>query len=136
MPRSPLTWKPFSWTALLWLCSGLLYASDVLHLDDGATPGNLAARFVYLAEDAVRSREQAVLDRSDTPSFALLDYRLPGSSGLVLANAIRSRLGQDFPVIILTGDMHLAISGSDIRVLSKPIRPMRLRAAIQAILHR
>ncbi|MAM88912.1 MAG: hypothetical protein CME36_16535 [unclassified Hahellaceae] len=76
----------------------------------------------------------AVLGEARAPEFALLDYRLPGSNGLELAKAIRARLGSKFPIIILTGDLRLSISEPDIRVLSKPIRPMRLRAAIQAIL--
>ncbi|GAA3955616.1 hypothetical protein [Allohahella marinimesophila] len=66
-------------------------------------------------------------------ALALLDYRLPDSSGLILAQAIRLRLRPDFPIIILTGDIHLSMSEPDIRVLSKPIRPTRLLAAIQTI---
>ncbi|MCG6898488.1 MAG: response regulator, partial [Gammaproteobacteria bacterium] len=71
--------------------------------------------------------------------FILSDLRLPGNeNGIQALDLIRSRLGNDIPAILITGDtrperIHLARQ-SGYRVLHKPLKPAQLRTAIHQLL--
>jgi len=73
------------------------------------------------------------------PDLILADYNLPnGLNGLDLAVQLREKLGADFPVVILTGD----ISSGTLRdiclqgctPLNKPVKPQELIAVIAQLL--
>lgn len=79
----------------------------------------------------------AVLDAEpQTRWHAILDYRLPGpATGLGIADRIRARADAP-PVTLLTGEadpaVHDGALARGIQVLRKPLRPLRLRAALLA----
>ncbi|MBL8488176.1 MAG: response regulator, partial [Rhodocyclaceae bacterium] len=79
----------------------------------------------------------AVLDAEpETRWHAVLDYRLPGpETGLDIADRIRARPDPP-PVTLLTGEADPAVQADalarGIQVLRKPLRPLRLRAALLA----
>jgi two-component system CheB/CheR fusion protein len=82
--------------------------------------------------DTLAHIDQAVLQ----PDLVLSDYNLPnGMSGLQLALAIRRKLRQDLPAIILTGDMSADIlrevAQENCLHLSKPVELAALADAIQ-----
>jgi two-component system CheB/CheR fusion protein len=69
------------------------------------------------------------------PDIILADYNLPnGISGLELAVQLRSTLGRDIPVIILTADLSTAtlreIAAQNCKQLNKPVKLPELTAAI------
>ncbi|WP_428489080.1 chemotaxis protein CheB [Rhodopila sp.] len=74
-----------------------------------------------------------------TPDLLLADYNLPnGPNGLELVGSIRQALGQDVPVIILTGDVSIekssAVAGDSCAQLNKPVKPAELMSAIDHLL--
>mgnify|MGYP000953369435 CR=1 FL=1 len=74
------------------------------------------------------------------PDLILADLHLSGgASGLAAIAAIRSRTGGDVPALLFTGDTgagaEMANAGA-VRILRKPVDPMRLRAAMAEALGR
>jgi len=80
-----------------------------------------------------------IITAAVNPDFILSDLRLPGNeNGIQALDLIRSRLGNDIPAILITGDtrperIHLARQ-SGYRVLHKPLKPAQLRTAIHQLL--
>lgn len=75
------------------------------------------------------------------PDLVLSDYNLPGAiDGLAVLDGIRSVLHEAIPGIILTGDISDAtearIAANDCTLLSKPVKPPALAAAIETLLRR
>jgi signal transduction histidine kinase/CheY-like chemotaxis protein len=73
------------------------------------------------------------------PDFLITDYSLPGETdGIEVAQQFRERYGPDFPVLILTGDTAIdtvqRITEAGFKVMHKPVRPARLRAALAHLL--
>ncbi|MEW5683609.1 MAG: hybrid sensor histidine kinase/response regulator [Pseudomonadota bacterium] len=67
--------------------------------------------------------------------IGILDYRLAGpETGLDVADSIRARLGDDIPLVLLTGELDTevfdAAGARGLTVLQKPLRPIRLRALL------
>ncbi|PZQ63786.1 MAG: hypothetical protein DI570_07840 [Phenylobacterium zucineum] len=67
--------------------------------------------------------------------IGILDYRLAGpETGLDVADRIRARLGDDIPLVLLTGELDTevfdAAGARGVTVLQKPLRPIRLRALL------
>ena len=88
------------------------------------------------AEDALQ-QVNAIL-----PDVVLLDWMLPGMSGVQLAQQLRSgERTRDLPIIMLTarGEEHDKITGLDAGAddyLTKPFSPRELLARIKAVLRR
>ena len=82
---------------------------------------------------AVTMREQMA------PQIIVADYRLPGgATGVEAATHMQLMLGSAIPVIIVTGDVAdgpmREIADQGYRVLSKPVRPAKLRALVSHLL--
>jgi two-component system phosphate regulon response regulator PhoB len=90
----------------------------------------------YDAEEAVR------LVRETLPDVVLLDWMLPGMSGIQFARRLRSEeRTRDLPIIMLTarGEEHDKVSGLEAGAddyLTKPFSPRELLARIKAVLRR
>ena len=88
------------------------------------------------AEDAIRRVNEILLD------VVLLDWMLPGMSGIQLARRLRGdERTHDLPIIMLTarGEEHDKIAGLDAGAddyLTKPFSPRELLARIKAVLRR
>jgi two-component system phosphate regulon response regulator PhoB len=91
------------------------------------------------AEDTTAARA-SIADRR--PDILLVDWMLPGQSGLELTRAIkRSRETQDLPVIMLTAradehDKVAGLEGGADDYITKPFSPRELLARINAVLRR
>jgi len=75
------------------------------------------------------------------PEIILADYNLPGGmTGLKAAGKIQTQLGNETPVIILTGDISTlalqAIADQKCRQFNKPVQLLELNQAIQTLLPR
>ncbi|MCR4299816.1 MAG: phosphate regulon transcriptional regulator PhoB [Gallionella sp.] len=91
------------------------------------------------AEDADSMWRQI---QGQTPDLILLDWMLPGASGVVLARQLRSdaRTG-DIPIIMLTArseesDKILGLESGADDYITKPFSPRELMARIRAVLRR
>jgi two-component system phosphate regulon response regulator PhoB len=88
------------------------------------------------AESATRQVQQAL------PDLVLLDWMLPGQSGLVLARAWRSdERTRQLPIIMLTAraeeaDKLAGLDGGADDYLTKPFSPKELLARMRAVLRR
>jgi DNA-binding response OmpR family regulator len=77
--------------------------------------------------------------RSARPVAAVVDIHLPDFSGLVLANKLRGRLGDEVPIIIVSGDTSmdtlksLAHAGATY-FFSKPVNPNVLVARLKELI--
>lgn len=117
--------------------------------------GHLRDRRVLLVEDDADSRvalagllrqwhcqvrataqEQEALDwvaAGYRPELVIADYRLDGQrSGAQVIHAIRVRLGDSLPALLVTGEALEGVVGKpdDVPLLRKPVRPMPLRALL------
>src|SRR5215472_18331310 len=94
---------------------------------------------VRAAEDAETAYEQI---RSALPDLVLLDWMLPGQSGLALARSLRGDARtRELPIIMVTarGDETDRVAGLEAWVddyVTKPFSPRELRARIKAVLRR
>jgi signal transduction histidine kinase/CheY-like chemotaxis protein len=76
---------------------------------------------------------------NSVPDFLITDYSLPGNSdGLDVAQQFRKEFGKELPVLVLTGDTAIdtvqRITEAGFRMMHKPVRPARLRAALAHLL--
>jgi signal transduction histidine kinase/CheY-like chemotaxis protein len=89
-----------------------------------------------------RSSDEALeqLQQLNTaPDFLITDYSLPNDTdGLEVARRFRESFGKDLPVLVLTGDTAAdtvqRITEAGFKVMHKPVRPARLRAALAHLL--
>lgn len=100
---------------------------------------SFAGHKVLRALDAEQAR---VLINAELPDLILLDWMLPGSTGLALARNLRgSERTRDIPIIMLTAKSSEADkvegleSGAD-DYITKPFSPKELMARIKAVLRR
>lgn len=80
---------------------------------------------------------QILHDQPEGRWIVILDYRLAGpETGLDVADRIRERYGDAFPLALLTGELDTdvfdAARARGVMVLQKPLRPIRLRALLSA----
>jgi two-component system phosphate regulon response regulator PhoB len=100
---------------------------------------SLAGLGVQAASDAEQAR--ALID-SELPDLILLDWMLPGMSGIALAKALRSQeRTRHIPLIMLTakGAEHDKVEGLEAGAddyVTKPFSPKELLARIKAVLRR
>jgi two-component system phosphate regulon response regulator PhoB len=87
--------------------------------------------------------EQAIdLVRDELPDLVLLDWMLPGMSGIEFARRLRAdRRTQDVPIIMLTAraEEHDKLTGLETGAddyITKPFSPRELNARIRALLRR
>jgi two-component system phosphate regulon response regulator PhoB len=91
------------------------------------------------AEDAESAWQQI---RDSVPHLILLDWMLPGTSGVVLAKQLRSDARtKDIPIIMLTArgeerDKILGLESGADDYITKPFSPRELMARIRAVLRR
>jgi two-component system, OmpR family, response regulator len=118
--------------------------AHVLAVDDD--PATLQMIADYLGENdmrvtAVESGKQiaAVMAR-DTIDLLVLDLRLPGEDGMLIARKLREE-SEGLPIIMLTGvkdeaDRVMGLEGGADDYLTKPFSPRELLARIRALLRR
>ena len=91
---------------------------------------------------AASAEEAAQLLRQTLPDVALLDWMLPGQSGLALARRLRTDARtRELPIIFLTArteenDKVAALEAGADDYLTKPFSPRELVARIRAVLRR
>ena len=91
---------------------------------------------------AASAEEAAQLLRQSLPDVALVDWMLPGQSGLALARRLRSDARtRELPIIFLTArsgenDKVAALEAGADDYLTKPFSPRELVARIRAVLRR
>ena len=91
---------------------------------------------------ALDAEQAKILINAELPDLILLDWMLPGSTGLALARNLRSsERTRDIPIIMLTAKSSEADkvegleSGAD-DYITKPFSPKELMARIKAVLRR
>lgn len=77
---------------------------------------------------------------SDQPDLVLLDLSMPGRDGLSVASELRSRGGENAPLVVALSARHLpsdrerALAAGCALFLSKPCPPSRLRQTVATLL--
>lgn len=93
-------------------------------------------------EGALSAEEALKLIHDHLPDLILLDWMLPGMSGIELAHQLRSeRRTQDVPIIMLTAraeeaDLVRGLETGADDYITKPFSPRELLARIKAVLRR
>jgi two-component system, OmpR family, phosphate regulon response regulator OmpR len=117
----------------------------VLVVDDDARLRSLLSRYladqgfrVTTAADAADARDKL---RFMHPDLMVLDVMMPGEDGLTLTAALRSELGDEVPVLLLTarGAPEDRIAGFEAGAddyLGKPFEPLELVLRLRALLRR
>jgi len=93
---------------------------------------------VRVAEDADEALSD--IEGSPAPALVISDYRLGGSeTGVTAITRVRQTWGEHLPAILISGDTSpgntAAMLASGLPVLLKPVRPAKLRALLQRLLH-
>ena len=120
--------------------------SRILVVDDEA-PIRQMIRFALERADfdvteAGNSSEARVVVADETPDLMVLDWMMPGQSGIELARSLRKdRDTSDLPIIMLTArtEEDDRINGLEVGAddyVTKPFSPRELVARIQAVLRR
>jgi two-component system phosphate regulon response regulator PhoB len=113
--------------------------------DEPAIQELIAVNLSFAGHQVLRAAdaEQAqALIRAELPDLILLDWMLPGASGITLARALRSDdRTRHVPIIMLTakGAEHDKVDGLEAGAddyITKPFSPKELTARIKAVLRR
>ena len=118
--------------------------AHVLAVDDD--PATLQMIADYLGENDMRvtalasGKQIAAVMARDTIDLLVLDLRLPGEDGMLIARELREESG-GLPIIMLTGvkdeaDRVMGLEGGADDYLTKPFSPRELLARIRALLRR
>ena len=97
---------------------------------------------VYEVREAADAEAATRMLREALPDLVLLDWMLPGQSGLALAKALRADVRtRDLPIIMVTARSDEAdrVAGLEAWVddyVTKPFSPRELKARIKAVLRR
>jgi DNA-binding NarL/FixJ family response regulator len=82
--------------------------SRILIVDDDPSLRRLVATLLeragYETVEAGSGEEGLELARQHSPRLVLLDINLPGTSGYAVCHELRQSLGQQFPIIFLSGE--------------------------------
>ena len=120
--------------------------SRILIVDDDPTVRRLVATLLeragYETVEAGSGEEGLELARQHSPRLVLLDINLPGTSGYAVCHELRRTLGQQFPIIFLSGERTesfdrvagLLIGADD--YLTKPFDSDELIARVSRMLDR
>ena len=118
----------------------------ILIVDDDPTVRRLLATLLeragYETVEAGSGEEGLELARQHSPRLVLLDINLPGTSGYAVCHELRQTLGQQFPIIFLSGERTesfdrvagLLIGADD--YLTKPFDTDELIARVSRMLDR
>ncbi len=119
---------------------------DVLIVEDEVAIREMVSFAVedegYALREAADVPEAEVLIAERVPDLILLDWMLPGTSGLHLAKALKKdELTRDVPIIMLTarGEEDSRVRGLEAGAddyVTKPFSPRELRLRIKAVLRR
>ena len=120
-----------------------MHTAHVLAVDDD--PATLQMIADYLGENDMRvtalasGKQIAAVMARDTIDLLVLDLRLPGEDGMLIARELREESG--LPIIMLTGvkdeaDRVMGLEGGADDYLTKPFSPRELLARIRALLRR
>ncbi|MGP1628728.1 MAG: ATP-binding response regulator [Giesbergeria sp.] len=116
-----------------------ILSGRVLLVEDNAAVRDALLQLLVkwgLHADAVRTAEEASAKLADTHfDVVLSDWRLPGErDGLAILQEARARLPDLRLGLLITGEdtQMLPAAGQHVTVLRKPVRPLRLRALLQA----
>jgi two-component system phosphate regulon response regulator PhoB len=113
--------------------------------DEPAIQELIAVNLSYAGHKVLRAaevKEAQALIRSQLPDLILLDWMLPGTSGLALARALRQEARtRDIPLIMLTAkgveqDKLDGLEAGADDYITKPFSPKELIARIKAVLRR
>ncbi|MDF3069558.1 MAG: His Kinase phosphoacceptor domain protein 1 [Polyangiaceae bacterium] len=120
---------------------GALFGVLVVVLDD--EPEILTAMSLWLrqygchvvaAESLEQAREQLQAEGA-TPELLITDYRLRnGKTGMSAARELRAEYGPELPVLLVTGDSSVDISGTGLKLLKKPVAREQLEQAMLELL--
>jgi FixJ family two-component response regulator len=118
---------------------------SVVILDDDGAVRDATARLLqswglrHLELADARGIEARVADflQADGAACVLIDQRLAGGeTGIGVADRLRAAFGPGLGLILMTGetapDVHAAARARGMIVLGKPLKPIRLRAALTA----
>jgi DNA-binding NarL/FixJ family response regulator len=120
--------------------------SRILIVDDDPSLRRLIATLLeragYETVEAGSGEEGLELARQHSPRLVLLDINLPGTSGYAVCHELRQTLGQQFPIIFLSGERTesfdrvagLLIGADD--YLTKPFDSDELIARVSRMLDR
>lgn len=123
-----------------------MVGKNILIVDDEAPIREMIAVALEMAgyecleAENTQQAHAVIVDRK--PDLILLDWMLPGTSGIELARRLkRDELTSDIPIIMLTakGDESSRIQGLELGAddyLAKPFNPRELLARIKAVLRR
>lgn len=100
------------------------------------------SKFGYMVSEATDSREAREAIKAQLPDLMLVDWMLPGESGVELVRQLkREELTRDIPVIMVTARIEeddrvkgLEVGADD--YVCKPFSPKELNARIKAVLRR
>jgi two-component system phosphate regulon response regulator PhoB len=118
----------------------VLIVDDELAIRDMLRMALETAGYECLEAETIDSAYHQIID--DCPDIILLDWMLPGGSGIELLRRIkRAEMTQDLPVIMLTAKAaeHNVIQGLDVGAddyITKPFALRELLARIKALLRR
>ena len=118
----------------------------ILIVDDEASIREMIAAALelagYISLQAENAKEAHSIIIDEQPDLVLLDWMMPGASGVELMRRLkRDELTEDLPIIMLTAKttedsmVHGLESGAD-DYISKPFSPRALIARIKAVLRR
>ena len=119
---------------------------QILVIEDDASLRHLITTLLqgagYETVEAESGEKGLELARQDRPRLVLLDINLPGTSGYSVCNELRQTLGQQLPIIFLSGERTesfdrvagLLIGADD--YLTKPFDPDELIARVTRMLER
>ena len=109
-------------------------ALNIVYLDDEADLCNLFQE--AFESSAVRIKaftdpEDAILDiEMNPPDLIFLDYRLPNTTGDIIA----MRLGSSIPLVLITGDLNVSPKASFVKIFKKPYKYQEMQSFISGFL--
>jgi DNA-binding NarL/FixJ family response regulator len=125
---------------------GKIHCGSILLVDDDPDVRALVASVLEAAghtvQEAATGSEALAAARAERPALVLLDVCLPGPGGYSILRDLRALLGEQLPIIFLSGERTHPLDsasglflGADDYIL-KPFHPEELLARVQRLLPR